>query len=166
MQDFMYITKALADESRVRTIMALKNDELCVCQIIELLELAPSTVSKHMAILRQARLVEGRKSGRWIRYRRADAAVNPYLASTLAWLDQCLQDNPLVCRDREKLEAILKIPPEEICKHQVRGAEKIRMVMLCESDGHGSMNAPTLGRSALSWKRRFPGRTSAVPLKG
>jgi transcription termination factor Rho len=41
--------------------MTLTGGELCVCQIVELLQLAPSTTSKHMSILRQARLVESRK---------------------------------------------------------------------------------------------------------
>jgi len=118
----MDITKALADESRVRAIMALQDGELCVCQIIELLELAPSTVSKHMAILRQARLVETRKEGRWIHYRRADAAGDPYLADTLSWIDQCLEENPTVGADRKKLKAILKVAPGEICKRQARSA--------------------------------------------
>ncbi len=118
MREFMDVAKALADENRVRALMTLKDRELCVCQIIELLGLAPSTVSKHMAILRQARLVEGRKEGRWIHYRRADAGSSPYLVDTLAWLDRCLGDNPAVCADRKKLEAIVKVAPEEICKRQ------------------------------------------------
>ena len=46
MFSFMAITRALSDQNRVRTLMALRDLELCVCQIIELLELAPSTVSK------------------------------------------------------------------------------------------------------------------------
>ena len=62
MFEFLNITKALAEENRVRILMALEVEELCVCQITELLELAPSTVSKHMSVLRQARLVEGRKA--------------------------------------------------------------------------------------------------------
>ena len=66
---FMNITKALADENRVRILAALKNRELCVCQIIDLLQLAPSTVSKHLSILRQARLLAVRKTGRWAYYR-------------------------------------------------------------------------------------------------
>ena len=58
MRDLMAVTKALADESRVRILLALKPGKLCVCQIVELLQLAPSTVSKHMSILKHARLVE------------------------------------------------------------------------------------------------------------
>ena len=68
---FMTITKALSDENRVRMLLALDGRELCVCQIIELLGLAPSTVSKHMSILANARLVEGRQEGRWRFYRLA-----------------------------------------------------------------------------------------------
>ena len=67
----MAVAKALADENRVRVLLTLCGRELCVCQIIEMLGLAPSTVSKHMAILKQARLVESRKEGRWMFYRLA-----------------------------------------------------------------------------------------------
>ena len=71
MWDFMAVTKALADENRVRMLLALQKQELCVCQIIELVKLAPSTVSKHMSILRSAHLVDARKDGRWMYYRLA-----------------------------------------------------------------------------------------------
>ena len=120
MREFMDAAKALADENRVRALMILKDRELCVCQIIELLGLAPSTVSKHMSILRQARLVDGRKEGRWIHYRRADTAGNPYAADTFAWLDRSLGDSTKIRADRKKLKAILKLNPEEICKRQAR----------------------------------------------
>ena len=48
MREFMNITKALADENRVRALLALRKGELCVCQITELFGLAASTVSKHL----------------------------------------------------------------------------------------------------------------------
>ena len=120
MREFMDVTKALADGNRVRALMSLKDRELCVCQIIELLGLAPSTVSKHMAILRQARLVDGRKEGRWIHYRRADPPEIPYVADTFDWLDRCLGNSKTIRDDRKKLKAILKLDPEEICKLQAR----------------------------------------------
>ena len=68
MRDFMNITKALADETRVRILMALRDGELCVCQITELFGMAPSTISKHLSILFQAGLVESRKTERWVYY--------------------------------------------------------------------------------------------------
>ncbi len=63
LQDFMDVTRALADESRIRTLLALEQGELCVCQITEILDLAPSTVSKHMALAQAGsagRLPKGR----------------------------------------------------------------------------------------------------------
>ncbi len=62
------ITNAHADESRVRELLALRHGQLCVCQIVELPQLAASTVSKHLSILWQAGLVESRKTGRWVYY--------------------------------------------------------------------------------------------------
>jgi ArsR family transcriptional regulator len=61
MREFVNITKALSDSNRVRTLLALRKGELCVCQITELFGLAPSTISKHLSILAQAGLVESRK---------------------------------------------------------------------------------------------------------
>jgi len=58
MRRFLRI-KALADENRIRLIVTLKGRELCVCQLIELLVLAPSAVSKHLSILKNARLIDG-----------------------------------------------------------------------------------------------------------
>ena len=60
MKDFLNITKALADENRLRMLLALQQGELCVCQITELMGLAMSTVSKHLSILYQAGRVNAR----------------------------------------------------------------------------------------------------------
>ena len=68
MKNIVRITKALADRQRLRILMWLQKGELCVCQIVELLKLSPSTVSKHLSILRSAGLVESRKDGRWVYY--------------------------------------------------------------------------------------------------
>ena len=82
MREIMTIVKALADENRVRALMALRAGELCVCQIIELLQLAPSTVSKHMTVLKQARLVESRKQGRWTYYQARRQRGEPWCAGS------------------------------------------------------------------------------------
>jgi DNA-binding transcriptional ArsR family regulator len=53
--------KALADPSRLRIVAALQGRELCLCQLVELVGLATSTVSRHMSILERARLVDARR---------------------------------------------------------------------------------------------------------
>ncbi len=120
---FLNITKALAEENRLRILMALEGEELCVCQLIELLELAPSTVSKHMSVLRQARLVEGRKDGRWIYYCLADASAPSEVTEAIAWVKASLAGNGRIRADAKRLKDILKIDREVLCSRQARSGE-------------------------------------------
>lgn len=113
----MNLTKALADETRVRLLLALEPGELCVCQLVELVGLAPSTVSKHMSILKQAQLVESRKEGRWIFYRWTEDAPEA-VRRALDFVRGCCCGDPRVGEDRRRLQAILEIDREELCRKQ------------------------------------------------
>ncbi len=94
------IAKALADGSRMRVIAALMSrEELCVCQITEMLQLAPATVSRHMTILQHARLVQSRKEGRWVFYR-LTAAFPDLLRQ---WLTGSLAQSEEILADREQI---------------------------------------------------------------
>ncbi len=103
MRDFVPITKALSDETRLRLLMALRDDELCLCQLIDLLRLAPSTISKHMALLQQAGLVERRKDGRWHFYRLPERHVSRAVEQALAWVTESLADEPTIQADQKRL---------------------------------------------------------------
>lgn len=118
MREFLAVTKALSDASRLRMLLALRGRELCVCQIIEMFGLAPSTVSKHMWILSQARLVDKRKQGRWMYYRQAGRDAPRHVREAIRWAQQALADDPQTGRDTKRLEAILKIDPEVLCRRQ------------------------------------------------
>lgn len=120
MRDLMEVLKALADENRVRALMALSRGEVCVCQIVELLQLAPSTVSKHMAILKHARLVESRKEGRWIFYRIAEDDVATAAKEVTALLARLLDGDRKVREDAKRLKDILKLDRDELCRRQCR----------------------------------------------
>ena len=120
MRDLMAILKALSDENRVRVLAALGPGELCVCQIVELLGLAPSTVSKHMAILKQARLVDSRKEGRWMFYRLTEDDAPGEAKQTTALVCRLFAGDPQVREDAKRLKQILKIDPEELCRKQNR----------------------------------------------
>ncbi len=122
MFDFLNITKALAEENRLRIMLALEGQELCVCQLIELLELAPSTVSKHMSVLRQARLVDGRKEGRWMYYRLADERASVVVKEAIAWVKKSLSVNERIHEDMNRLKEILKIDREVLCSRQTRSS--------------------------------------------
>jgi ArsR family transcriptional regulator len=119
MFDFMSAIKAIADTNRVRILCVLQGRELCVCQIIEMLGLAPSTVSKHLSILRQARLLEDRKEGRWMYYRHPDRP-NALVKKILSLLKTSLADEEQVQADREHVAKILCVEKEELCRTQMQ----------------------------------------------
>lgn len=116
-QDFSALAGALGDPGRVRALMALRGRELCVCQLVELLGLAPSTVSRHLRVLGRAGLVESRKEGRWVYYRRPQAPADRAVAAALDWIDTAAPEDP---GDRQRLERILAAPVEELCRPEPR----------------------------------------------
>lgn len=114
MREFMTAAKALADRNRTRVLMFLRSGELCVCQIIEMLGLAPSTVSRHMNILHRAGLVESRKEGRWVYYRLSRAA-GPAARGAIGWVRQSLARDEQVLADAKAIKAVRRIDREELC---------------------------------------------------
>ena len=108
MQPFLAITKALSDETRVRALLSLREGELCLCQIIELLGLAPSTVSKHMDLLEQAGLIKRRKQGRWHYFQLAGRDAAPTVQRALRWVFDALQTEPMLQADAKKLCCVKK----------------------------------------------------------
>lgn len=108
MLDFLNITRALSDENRIRILLALREQDLCVCQVTAFLDLAPSTTSKHLSLLRQARLIESRKRGKWVYYHLAADSASPLVKSALAWAVENLTDDHVILKDRERMKKILE----------------------------------------------------------
>lgn len=61
--------KAISDPTRLKILYLLQDGELCVCEIINVLEKPQSTISHHLNVLKNARFIEGRKEGVWIHYK-------------------------------------------------------------------------------------------------
>jgi ArsR family transcriptional regulator len=109
------IAKALSDSNRVRALMALRNGELCVCQLIELFKLAPSTVSKHMSILKQAGLVESRKDSRWVYYRLPHEGNNVLIDHTINLIESTVESDRLILSDKSEILQIQKNGIDSFC---------------------------------------------------
>ncbi len=121
MEELIKITKALSDINRVRIVMGLIKGELCVCQITELLKLAPSTVSKHMLILRNASLVKSRKDGRWIYYSLSAKSSSNMVKKSIELLKSAIGQDERVLNDRELIKRIICIDQEELCRRRLKG---------------------------------------------
>ena len=98
------IYKALSDPNRLRILMMLKDKPLCVCEIVDILQLANSTVSKHLSILRNANLIVDEKSGRWVNYSIAKDSED--IGFVLRHLKTQLHDDIQVAHDQEMLRVV------------------------------------------------------------
>lgn len=103
MQPYLNITKALSDPNRVRALAALRGGELCLCQLIELLGLAPSTASEHLRVLYEAGLVERRREGRWHYYRLAGRRSPKVARQAIRWTLEALRHEPTIVQDAKAL---------------------------------------------------------------
>jgi ArsR family transcriptional regulator len=97
------IFKALADPTRVRILGLLAAGEICVCHIHDSLRLPQSLVSRHLAYLRRAGLVEARKEGFWVHYRIAEPR-DELTRTLLAGVYHCIGHLPTVSKDAKRLE--------------------------------------------------------------
>jgi ArsR family transcriptional regulator len=66
--ELVAIARALGDPTRIRIVAALRNGELCVCELVDALDISQSSLSSHLQICRQAGVLTTRKEGRWIYY--------------------------------------------------------------------------------------------------
>ena len=100
---------ALADRTRLRLLNLMRRDEVCVCFFVEVLKTNQPKISRHLAYMRRAGIVDARRDGSWMHYRIVeppDTDAARILEDVLAWLanDREMQ------RDREKLVRVCCAP--------------------------------------------------------
>ena len=113
--------RALADENRMRIVAALSRQPLCVCQIVELVQLAASTVSEHLAMLKKAGILASHKEGRWVYYRVDEENGGGAVADALQSMLRGLEQDRQLRSDTKRLAKILRIDPAELCRRQRSG---------------------------------------------
>ena len=96
--------KVLAHPVRLRILALLQEGELCVCEVAEVLALAPSTISEHLTGLRRTGLVRERKVGRWVHVALSEEAeARPVLESLWPLMAAA---EPELARDRAQAKAL------------------------------------------------------------
>ena len=104
MKNIAHIFKALSDETRLRILALLHSGELCVCDLMAALDLPQSTVSRHLAYLRNAGLVDDERRGVWMFYRLKQ--TNALGDDLLRLLIDKLNESNQVHADRKALNAL------------------------------------------------------------
>lgn len=93
MREITKIFKALSDPNRVRILKLLEKKPICVCEFPTLLNIAVSTVSKHLSILRDAGLITDRKTGKWVIYSLNTNSQNLQVRQILSLMPMWLNDD-------------------------------------------------------------------------
>lgn len=106
--------KALSEEVRLRILGLLMHGELCVCDLMALLELPQSTISRHLSYLANAGWLTGERRGVWMYYRFIEHG-GALRQDLLAVLGKHLPEIAEVAQDRQRLEQYLRTKKEAAC---------------------------------------------------
>ena len=104
-----FLFKALADQTRLRLINLIGDDEVCVCFFAEVLKINQPKISRHLAYLRRAGVVSARREGKWIHYRLVEPP-DPHAANIFREVRAALPNDPAMKSDRARLEKICCAP--------------------------------------------------------
>jgi len=107
-KDAVKVFKALADPTRLRIMLLLRRRELCVCELMFILEMEQSRISHHMRVLRDAGIAEDVREGRWIIYRVPAAAAGLVEDLFAGAFRESIESSGEAAEDVRKLEACVK----------------------------------------------------------
>jgi len=114
MDNYVEVFKALADKTRLRImrLLSITDRQVCVCEIVDALKLPQYLISKHLNILKNAKLVEGERKGTWVYYSSLkDSAFNRKLFKLL---NEQLSGAEFL-QDAEKLKQRLQLRDGDTC---------------------------------------------------
>jgi len=117
MDKTLALLKAISDKNRLRIlIVLLVYEELCACQIIEFLQVAGATASRHLSQMVNSGVLQSRKQGRWVYFRlnRENSSLN----LLFQWINRNVENSTQVTQDLEALEKIVCIPCENLSGKQ------------------------------------------------
>lgn len=116
METLANLLKGLSDPTRLRILNLLAGGELCVCDLIAILDVPQSTISRHLAYLRKSGWIEARRNGKWMYYRRPLHCA-PFQAYAYAMLDDEFVNRPTAKQDSEALVARLNSKTDMACAY-------------------------------------------------
>lgn len=110
MYEIASVFKALSDPTRLRIAALLTHGELCVCDLMAILKLPQSTISRHMSRLKSAGIVNDRRQGKWVHYSLANGGFSGKIRQFLT--EELIENEP----HRSDLKKLKKYPVKDHCK--------------------------------------------------
>ncbi|MBN2468897.1 MAG: metalloregulator ArsR/SmtB family transcription factor [Deltaproteobacteria bacterium] len=116
------IFQALSDETRLRVMKLLQERELCVCELIQVLEMSQPRISRHLSVLKNAGLVNDRREGKWVYYSLKKGAENDDVKPILETISLVANDDSVVRNDNKNLKKAVRLSEiEGCCSSRKRG---------------------------------------------
>lgn len=106
------IFKVLSDPGRLRILKMLQTKHLCVCEMTNVLNLATSTVSKHLSVLRDNGFIIEEKEGKWVNFKINPTPKDKRISAILSSLDFWIEDEEIIISDKEKVK---KVDRYDVC---------------------------------------------------
>ena len=105
MDNDVEIFKACADKTRLRILILLGEGQLCVCEIVDVLGMPQGKVSRHLAVLRRAGLVDDERRGTWIHYSLSRSKA-PFMRRLRTYVKGEARDSEQATTDLQRLQEL------------------------------------------------------------
>jgi ArsR family transcriptional regulator len=110
MRQLTKVFKALSDETKLRILKILQErNEICVCEIMQALNISQSRASRNLGILKNAGFITDRREGLWVYYSINKEKINEYHIAVNKLVKDWLNDEKIILEDRKRLEKAVKL---------------------------------------------------------
>jgi len=107
MQKILEILKILSDETRLKVVYLLKEDELCVCELMKVLRMSQSRISNHLRILRNTGIIEVKREGKWMFYSMAKNTLDKALLEIIQNIVDKIDEEKYLLREKTLINKLI-----------------------------------------------------------
>ncbi len=111
MRSLLKAFKALSDETRVRILKLLLEQECCVCEVMQALDISQTRASRNLSLLQDAGFVKSRRDGLWVVYSIDKQGMEGYSRSLVDIIRESAADDEIIAVDRERLKQAVRVGP-------------------------------------------------------
>jgi len=140
LEEIIKILKAISDESRVRILAILKEKQnLCVCEIREIIGLSQPAISSHLKILENAGLIYNFKDGKWVNYR-LNSEIEIMVKELLDKILLIIKDSDQIISDKRKLEKVDRLKINYSFNFNLNTKERLELeIIVLDKDKKSSL---------------------------